>query len=820
MYAQTGTHIPQPPHSAGQSYKGLRAAIDPHQIPSPIDTIEADREQWEGKQYLTLPGGQVPLSTTDYVAIDQGNSSPRFIRMSTWSIPDSREEPIPLVETGDIGPARCAHCRGYINPWCTWVAGGYKWKCNLCTHETEVVPEHFCNLDANLMRLDHLQRPELNKGTVDFVVSEEYWAPHPPPRITPLYSSVVSQRTTDVREPRPMEYIFAFDVSLEAMRSGFIASACETLLELLYGDGVSVEPSLPPGCKISIMLFDRALHFYDLSSEVLGQAPLMVVPDIDDVFIPSLSGLFVDPALSRDAITKLLTGLAARHEATFEGEAALGSALAACLAALAGRGGQAIVFASTFPTVGVGALRTPVDETVTYDSDKEKTLFIPRNETWKDIAEQCAEEGIGINMFLAPNRPIDVGSVGIVSSITGGELFFHPRFDHARDGIVLASQLRRLLTRMTGYNCSMRVRCSNGLRISKYYGNFYEGTASDLEFGSLDADKAISIVLEHTRSLDDRQLAFIQSAVLYTTVSGQRRVRTCNLALQVVSLAGNVFRFADMDTVVCHMVRDAMSKLPSQKISLITETLTEKCASILLGYRKNCAASASPSQLIIPEAFRALPVYTLAMMKTKPIKGRNVAADVRNYHVHKISALGVRSTMQQLYPRLLALHDLNDDIALPDPTTGHIDLPSLMRDSHLFMESHGVYLIDNEDVMALWIGSSVSPQLLKDLFDIEDIMQIDTHITQLPHLHTRLSTQVRNILAHRFAQRGRTPKLLIARQNLDATEIEFSDMLIEDQNNSAMSYLDYLCLVHKQINTALTTGASISGGSGFRSTPW
>lgn len=56
-------------------------------------------------------------------------------------------------------------------------------------------------------------------------------------------------------------------------------------------------------------------------------------------------------------------------------------------------------------------------------------------------------------------------------------------------------------------------------------------------------------------------------------------------------------------------------------------------------------------------------------------------------------SMGVRSTMQYLYPRLLALHDLSEETALPSPNTGQIVLPSLMRDSHLFMESHGVYLI-------------------------------------------------------------------------------------------------------------------------------
>ena len=137
-----------------------RPRVDPDQMPAPVQVREHDQNLHGGKFIGTCDREHIPLSTTDFLAMDQGNCNPRFMRAVTNSMPRNKEladvsalpiglvvqplaalareeEPINVVDHGAEGPVRCTRCKAYINPWCSFTQGGNRFICNICGHSSE-----------------------------------------------------------------------------------------------------------------------------------------------------------------------------------------------------------------------------------------------------------------------------------------------------------------------------------------------------------------------------------------------------------------------------------------------------------------------------------------------------------------------------------------------------------------------------------------------------------------------------------------------------------------------------------------------------------
>lgn len=143
-------------------------------------------------------------------------------------------DPVPV--SSDHVISRCRRCKGYINPFVTFVENGRRWKCPMCNLTNEV-PVRFDWDDENNRAKDRWQRPELTHAVVDFIAPRSY----------------------TVRPPPPLYYIFCVDVGGAAVRNGSVATAAQAIRESL-----DKLPDHDGRTCISIIAVDQALGFFHI----------------------------------------------------------------------------------------------------------------------------------------------------------------------------------------------------------------------------------------------------------------------------------------------------------------------------------------------------------------------------------------------------------------------------------------------------------------------------------------------------------------------------------------------------------------------------
>ena len=262
--------------------------------------------------------------------------------------------------------------------------------------------------------------------------------------------------------------------------------------------------------------------------------------------------------LYRSQIEGLLNLLPTMYLATKTPETAVLPALVTACDALEKTGGRVVCCMTSLPTMQVTGRLTLRDQPGD-SGGKENTLFTTENQHYKKLAGRMAEAGVGVDFYMGPGTYIDVATIGHVSATTGGETFFYPNFVASRDTPKIIGELTHSLTRENGFQALMKVRCSNGLQVAGSYGNFYQKTfGGDLELGVIDSDKSIAVVFNYDGKLDPKLDAHFQSALLYTTATGERRVRVQNVVAAVTEVGREALRFADQDAVISIIAKEGM----------------------------------------------------------------------------------------------------------------------------------------------------------------------------------------------------------------------------------------------------------------------
>ena len=188
---------------------------------------------------------------------------------------------------------------------------------------------------------------------------------------------------------------------------------------------------------------------------------------------------------------------------------------------------------------------------------------------------------------------------------------------------------------------------------------------------------------------------------------------------------------------------------------------------------------------------------------------------MRIHSLRLLRGLGAKDLIGYLYPRIFSLHNMPEEVpsrshleilrcqaGFPDKT-GQFVLPPIVRATRQTLEDSGAYLLENGQTMILYLGRHVVPLLLNDLFGplCNALADLDFQMTVPPPLDTPISIQLRNTIAYINETRpSRALCIQIARATMDGAEHEFSSLLVEDRNNEAQAYGEYLPYLHRQIN--------------------
>ncbi|XP_011176356.1 protein transport protein Sec24C [Solenopsis invicta] len=773
--------------------------LDPEQMPSPIQVM-LDDQNMKGGIFVTNQKGLVPpLVTTNFVTQDQGNASPRYIRSTMYTVPTTTDiikqtnipfglvispmarivqgecEP-PIVDMGEIGPVRCVRCKAYMCPFMQFIDAGRRFQCMFCKATTEVPNEYFQHLDHTGQRLDRYERPELMLGTFEYIATKDY--------------------CRDNVFPKSPAIVFIIDVSYNTVKSGLVNLLCTKMKSIIKNLPIDAGQT-KSNMKVGFITYNNTVHFYNINS-CLAQPQMMVVGDIQDVFMPLLDGFLCNVEESEAVIDSLMIQIPQMFADTRETETILAPAIQAGLEALKAseRSGKLLIFHSSLPIAEAPGKLKNRDDRKVLGTDKEKTVLIPQNNVYNNLGQECVGAGCSVDLFIFNNSYVDIATIGQVCRLTGGEIYKYTYFQADIDGERLILDVINNISRPIAFDAVMRVRTSTGVRATDFYGHYFMSNTTDMELASIDCDKAIGIEIKHDDKLTDDEGVYIQVALLYTSCGGTRRLRIINLSLKTSSQMVELYRTCDLDAIINFFFKQNVFKLLESTPKTVKDNLIARCANMLAIYRKHCATPSSAGQLILPECMKLLPLYINCLLKSDALTGgADMTIDDRSYVMQAVATMPIFISIAYTYPRLFPLHDVD-----PQDT----ELPPMLRCSIDKFKDDGAYLLENTIHMFLWLGTALSSQWVQSVFGVSSLVQVDTDRAALPMLDTPLNNRIRNIINRIRAERHRCVKLTIVKQR-EKLELVLRHFLVEDRgNDGSPSYVDFLCHMHKEIRTLLS----------------
>ncbi|VDK87730.1 unnamed protein product [Litomosoides sigmodontis] len=675
-----------------------------------------------------------------------------------------------IIQTSSI--VRCRYCRTYINPY-VYLPDSRHWKCNIC-YRVNDLPDDF-NWDPATKTLgEPTHRPEIKNSTVEFIAPSEYM----------------------LRPPQPAVYVFVMDISQNAIDTGYLYTFTEQLLialEQLPGDERTM---------LGFIGVDSAVHFFQFREKSCPQQ--LIVEEYNDIFLPVSCGLLVNLRKNVDVIRMFVQSLPALCESNSSTSCCLGAALTAAHQLIADIGGRITVLLTTIPNLGPGALKSREDPnqraaSVGYLYDEVPNLC-PANDYYKRLALECTGHQIAVDLFLLNSHYSDLSTLGNVVIITAdmskfstGCVFHFPNYHINHDHLQIKrfqKQLNRYLVRKIGFEAVLRIRCTKGLSLHTFYGNFFVRSTDLLAMANVNPDSAIAVQVQMEENLIGINTACFQAAVLYTSSRGDRRIRIHTLCLPVTKDLSTVFSQFDVKCAISLLSKMAVERtLMGASLTDSREAMVNTIVDVFGAYNSAVSHVGRTNSMLSPiTSIRLLPLYVLGMLKHRAfVAGQSIKLDNRVAALLLFRSAPLEVIDLELYPALYKLnHFVENDT---DPPRLHLSFEHINRD--------GIYLLDTGSYIYIYISSNVECSIIKRLFDVNTFEKIDDE-SSFEVLDNPFSNRVHNFLRKLSVYRTMFAPVILIREDSPIRSL-FSGRLIDDRTESSHSYIEFLNHIRQEI---------------------
>ena len=659
----------------------------------------------------------------------------------------------------------------------------------MCSYSNEVPNDYFAPLDQDGKRTDAASRPELHRGSVEFVAPAEYM----------------------VRPPMPPVYLFLLETTPAAANSGALAAA-------VMGIKRSINSMPSEGrTKVGIVTFDSAVQFYALKSGEDAEPASYVVSDINDIFLPTPQSIMVQLDECRPCFETALDTIAATQKQTsnmVSAPSCLGAALKGAQRVLEHTGGKILIFAASRPTIGPGTLRERGDNSL-LGTDRERAILRSDSSIYSQMAVSMSKYQITCDLFICvphPGRFIDLASLAPLVKITGGELFFCPLFDAPKDVPRLQLAINRTLARETGLEAVMRIRATKGVRCTQFSGRFFVRSTDLLAMPNVDSDKAYAVQFAFDESTLGDGPFCLQVALLYTTTGGERRIRVHTIASPVTKSLMDLYMSVDASATANIFLRHAAEGMKDKSLAAMKKNMIEKVVNALAKYREVCVnqypPAAANNQLLLPDSMLLLPLFMQGLVKT-PILSRDAAGaflhkfDDKSALIHSVDVMNVAESSAMLYPNVIPVYPWpgGNEKLVKHPDGAAATIASLRPDAGVIID-HGGSLI-------LWLGPAILQRFTTELLGNSVTGPVHPRYLGV-ELMRRGSTakgpvaQVFSVVSSILAARPSGLPFLVVPAGDQLMQPRVEAIMTEDRTASTSNYRDFLLEIQNRVSQIAT----------------